>query len=131
VNGNGHRVQMRWRDLDGLGHVNHTVVLTYLEEGRDAFLKQHGIRRDEYVVGRCNVHFKGEIDPAFETVTVQCAVSELGRSSVTTNERILDDRGEVVVEAEFALVLWDPAQRGSRPITDEERASLAGSGKDS
>jgi acyl-CoA thioester hydrolase len=125
----GHEVQMRWRDLDGLGHVNHTVVLTYLEEGRDAFLKQHGIRRDEYVVGRCSVHFKGEIDPAFETVTVQCAVRDLGRSSVTTNERILDDRGEVVVEAEFGLVLWDPEQRGSRPITDEERASLAGSGK--
>jgi acyl-CoA thioesterase FadM len=49
---------------------------------------------------------------------------------VTTNERILDDRGEVVVEAEFALVLWDPEQRGSRPITDEERASLAGFGKE-
>jgi acyl-CoA thioester hydrolase len=131
VSADGHRVQMRWRDLDGLGHVNHTVVLTYLEEGRDAFLKEHGIRRDEYVVGRCNVHFKGEIDPAFETVTVQCAVSELGRSSVTTSERILDDAGDVIVEAEFALVLWDPDERGSRPITDEERASLAGSGKDS
>jgi acyl-CoA thioester hydrolase len=131
VSADGHRVQMRWRDLDGLGHVNHTVVLTYLEEGRDAFLKEHGIRRDEYVVGRCNVHFKGEIDPAFETVTVQCAVSELGRSSVTTSERILDDAGDVIVEAEFALVLWDPDARGSRPITDEERASLAGSGKDS
>ena len=36
----GHRVQMRWRDLDGLGHVNHTVVLTYLEEGRDVFLER-------------------------------------------------------------------------------------------
>ena len=126
----GHQVQMRWRDLDGLGHVNHTVVLTYLEEGRDAFLKQHGIRREEYVVGRCNVHFKGEIDPAFGTVTVECAVRELGRSSVTTDERILDDRGQVIVEAEFGLVLWDPKQRGSRPITDEERASLAGSGKE-
>jgi len=125
----GHRVQMRWRDLDGLGHVNHTVVLTYLEEGRDAFLKGHGIRRDEYVVGRCNVSFRGEIDPAFETVTVQCAVRELGRSSVTTTERILDHDGEVVVEAEFGLVLWDPEQRGSRPITDEERVSLAPSGK--
>jgi acyl-CoA thioester hydrolase len=131
VTADGHKVQMRWRDLDGLGHVNHTVVLTYLEEGRDAFLKRHGIRRDEYVVGRCNVHFRGEIDPAFETVTVQCAVSELGRSSVTTKERILDDDGDVIVEAEFALVLWDPALRGSRPITDEERASLAGSGKES
>jgi acyl-CoA thioester hydrolase len=128
VNANGgHRVQMRWRDLDGLGHVNHTVVLTYLEEGRDAFLKRHGIRRDEYVVGRCSVNFRGEIDPAFETVTVQCAVRELGRSSVTTSERILDDSGEVVVEAEFGLVLWDPDSHGSRPITDSERASLSSS----
>jgi hypothetical protein len=48
---------------------------------------------------------------------------------VTTAERILDDAGRVVVEAEFGLVLWDPEQRGSRPITDEERASLAGSGE--
>jgi acyl-CoA thioester hydrolase len=127
----GHRVQMRWRDLDGLGHVNHTVVLTYLEEGRDAFLKEHGIRRDEYVVGRCNVSFQGEIDPALETVTAQCAVRQLGRSSLTTAERILDGSGEAIVEAEFTLVLWDPETRASRPITDEERASLAGSGKES
>ena len=42
----------------------------------------------------------------------------------TTAERILDDEGQVVVEAEFGLVLWDPQRRGSRPITDEERASL-------
>jgi acyl-CoA thioesterase FadM len=73
------------------------------------------------------VSFQDEIDPGFEAVTVQCAVRELGRSSVTTSERILDHRGQVVVEAEFGLVLWDPAQGASRPITDEERASLAGS----
>ncbi len=121
----GHRVQMRWRDLDGLGHVNHTVVLTYLEEGRDAFLAERGVRREEYVVGRCSVSFNGEIDPAFGSVTVQCSVRELGRSSLTTSERILDDEGRVVVEAEFGLVLWDPAQRVSRLITDEERAALS------
>jgi acyl-CoA thioester hydrolase len=120
----GHRVQMRWRDLDGLGHVNHVVALTYLEEGRDAFLADHGIGREEYVVGRCSVSFNGEIDPAFGSVTVQCAVSELGHKSVTTSERILDDTGEVLVEAQFGLVLWDPAQRGSRPISAGERASL-------
>ncbi len=123
----GHNVQMRWRDLDGLGHVNHTVVLTYLEEGRDAFLRRHGIRRDEYVVGRCSVEFNGEIDPAFGEVTVECSLRNLGRSSLATSERILDHTGQVVVEAEFDLVLWDPAERGSRPITDTERASLVGS----
>jgi acyl-CoA thioester hydrolase len=120
----GHRVQMRWRDLDGLGHVNHTVVLTYLEEGRDAWLAGHGIRREEYVVGRCRVDFRREIDPRWGSVTVQTSMRELGRSSLVTSERILDDGGEVVVEAEFGLVLWDPEQRGSRPISDDERASL-------
>ena len=121
----GHRVQMRWQDLDALGHVNHTVVLTYLEEGRDVFLKRHGIRRDEYVVGRCSVNFRDEIDPAFEAITVQCAVRDLGRSSMTTRERIVDRDGRTVVDAEFGLVLWDPDQRVPRPITTEERASLA------
>ena len=119
-----HTVQMRWQDLDGLGHVNHTVALTYLEEGRDAWLASHGIRRDEYVVGRCNVNFRREIDPSWGEVTVRCGLRELGRSSLVTSECILDEAGGVVVEAEFGLVLWDPLQRGSRPISDEERASL-------
>ena len=126
----GHRVQMRWRDLDGLGHVNHTVVLTYLEEGRDAFLKSHGISRDEYVVGRCSVRFLSEVDAGQGEVTVQCSIQELGRSSITTSERIVDESGSAAVEAEFGIVLWDPKRRGSRPITDEERASLAHSGEE-
>jgi acyl-CoA thioester hydrolase len=120
----GHRVQMRWQDLDGLGHVNHTVVLTYLEEGRDAWLAKLGISRAEYVVGRCSVSFQREIDPSHDTVTVECALRDLGRSSILTDERILDPAGEIAVEAQFDLVLWDPERRGSRPITDEERAAL-------
>jgi acyl-CoA thioesterase FadM len=121
---------MRWRDLDGLGHVNHTVVLTYLEEGRDAFLKGCGISRDEYVVGRCSVEFVSEIDPKFESVTVECAVRELGQKSVATRERVLDGRGHVLAVADFGLVLWDPERRASRPITDAERAALSDSGKE-
>jgi acyl-CoA thioester hydrolase len=116
---------MRWRDLDALGHVNHPVVLTYLEEGRDAFLAERGIRRDEYVVGRCTVSFQGEIDPAMGSVTVECEVAELGNSSVKTHERILDAEGNALVEAEFGIVLWDPGERSARPITDDERVALA------
>ena len=120
-----HTVQMRWRDLDGLGHVNHTVVLTYLEEGRDAFLLERGITRDNYVVGRCEISFVGEILPEFRTVTVQCGVHEVGRKSVTTAERVLDPEGNALVEARFGLVLWDPEQHDTRPVSDAERAALA------
>ncbi len=120
-------VATRWQDLDGLGHVNNATVFTYLEEGRDAFLREHGIGREEYVVGRCAVEFRGEIEPGHEAVTVECGVVELGNKSVRTVERIVDPGGETVVEAEFGLVLWDPGMRGTRAITDAERASLSGS----
>lgn len=120
-----HDVQMRWQDLDALGHVNHNVVLTYLEEGRDAFLGARGIDRDNYVVGSCSITYLAEIEPGQGLVTVECRISELGSSSLRTSERILGPGGEVLVEAEFALVLWDPDSRGSRPITEAERAALA------
>ena len=122
----GHEVQMRWRDIDPLGHVNHNVALTYLEEGRDAHLRERGIDRDNYVVGRCSVTFAHEIRPEFGSVTVECRVVDLGRSSVTTSERIVDPEGNVVVEGTFGLVMWDPASGGARPIDEAERAALSG-----
>ena len=120
------RIATRWQDLDGNGHVNHAVVFTYLEEARDTYLRRHGIDRDEYLVGRCSVEFKGEIVPGEEAVTVEVGISELGTKSLRTAERILDPAGAIVVEGEFGLVLWDPAARVTRPITDAERASLTG-----
>jgi acyl-CoA thioester hydrolase len=121
----GHRVALRWNDFDGLGHVNHAVVLTYFEEGRDAWLRAHGIGRDEYVVGRCTVSFRREVRPDAGAVTMHCAPVALGTKSLTTREVLTDDDGEVLAEAEFALVLWDPGRRATRPITETERASLA------
>jgi acyl-CoA thioester hydrolase len=119
-----HEVQMRWRDLDGLGHVSHNVALIYLEEGRDAFLGTCGIGRRDYVVGRCSVTFLGEIVPELRTVTAECSIAAVGGSSLTTSERLLGESGDVLVEAEFGLVLWDAERHASRPVTDAERAAL-------
>jgi acyl-CoA thioesterase FadM len=118
-------VQMRWCDIDGLGHVSHTAALTYLEEGRDAMLESHGIDRSEYVIGSCSVVYRSEIRLAEREVTASCAVAEVRRSSLSTRERLLDSSGNVFVEADFGIVLWDSEKRGSRPLTDDERASLA------
>ena len=119
-----HSVQTRWEDLDALGHIGHTAVLVLLEQGRDAFLAAHGIKPDQYVVGRCFVSFEREIDASQKEVTVECDVNELGTSSMKTSERILAPDGGVAVTAEFGLVLWNAETRDARPITDAERASL-------
>lgn len=120
-----HRVQMRWSDLDGLGHVYHAVALTYLEEGRDRFLARHGIARDEYVIGSCSLRFNREITPDQDAVTVGCDVRRVGNASLTTSEQIVCADGQVAVDAEFGLVLWDRERRASRPLSAAQRASLA------
>lgn len=118
---------MRWRDLDGLGHVNHAVAFSYMEEGRDVFLRDHGIPREQYVVGCCTVNFKNEIDPSWELVTVESKLRGIRRSAMTIEQWILDPVGDVMVEAEFGIVLWDPTKRASRLIDEQERASLTAS----
>jgi acyl-CoA thioester hydrolase len=56
-----HPVDVRWRDVDALGHVNHAVFLTYLEEGRDAFFKQTFGGEPDYVVARVEVDLRAEV----------------------------------------------------------------------
>jgi acyl-CoA thioester hydrolase len=120
----GHRVAVRWQDMDGLGHVNHVAFLTYFEEGRDAWLRSLGIARDGYVVGRCTITYRSEIGPDVEAVVVHCAAASLGNSSLTTSEQLVGESGELLAEAEFGIVLWDPAARRPRPLTDDERHAL-------
>ncbi len=117
-------VQTRWQDMDALGHVNNAVILNYLEEGRNALLADCGIDPEDYVVGRCSVVFRAELDSGIDFVTVECQVKRLGRSSLATTERILTGDEECAVEAEFGIVLWDPRTRRPRPISSEEHTTL-------
>ena len=125
--GDATSVQMRWQDLDGLGHVNHAVVFTYLEEARDAFLRDHGIAREEYVVGRCSVELpRTRSRPATPAVTVECGVRELG-----TQERHARASGSSAATARSSSrpssgsCSGTRRSRGTRAITDAERASLS------
>lgn len=119
-----YRVPVRWVDLDGLGHVNHAVFLTYLEAGRDAWLDSHSIPREEYVVGSVSIVYRREIGTDVVEVETSCVGARVGRSSLGTRERVLDLDGEVYAEAEVGLIMWDEATRRSRPLTESERGSI-------
>ena len=123
-------VGMRWRDIDGLGHVNNAVVLTYLEEGRDRFLESLGVDRSQYVVGRCSVSFNRELTLESGPIAFGCEVSRIGNKSFDTKEVLRDAGGETAVEAEFALVMWDREAGASRALSERERAAFERSGKE-
>ena len=122
------RVTVRWRDTDALGHVNHAVFLTYLEEGRDAFLAATLGRDPMYVVARIEVDFRAEVrladDIAARYVTVRLQVERLGTTSVTTRETILTPPGEIAAEARVVTVQWDPDRRTAIPFSADSRARL-------
>jgi acyl-CoA thioester hydrolase len=120
-----HQVSLRWRDLDALGHVNHAVFLTYLEEGRDAFYVQSLGRDPHYVVARVEIDLRAEVRCADRELQVRIGVERVGTTSLTTRETILTPAGATAAEARVVSVLWDPDARKPRPFAEDERARLA------
>jgi acyl-CoA thioester hydrolase len=120
-----HEVNVRWRDVDGLGHVNHAVFLTYLEEGRDAFYARALGRDPHYVVARVEIDLRAEIRHADRRLRVRIAVERVGTSSLTTRETILTPAGASAAEARVVTVLWDADARKPIAFADDERARLA------
>ena len=121
-----HPVDVRWRDVDSLDHVNHAVFLTYLEEGRDAFFAQTLGSDPLYVVVRLEVDLRAEVRLADQRVTVRIAAERLGTTSLTTRETILTPSGKVAAEAVVVTVRWDGDQHKPVPFTPAERAVLTG-----
>ena len=118
-------VNVRWRDTDALGHVNHAVFLTYLEEGRDAFFVQTLGGEPDYVVARIEIDLRAEVRHPQRRVTVRLAVERLGTTSLTTRETILTAAREVAAEARVVTVRWDRRARKPVPFSEDERARLA------
>jgi acyl-CoA thioester hydrolase len=117
-------VDVRWRDIDALAHVNHAVFLTYLEEARDAFYAQMIGSEPVYVVVRLEVNLRAEVRYADRRVTVRVEVVQLGTTSLTTRETILTPSGEVAADARVVTVRWDADSHKPVPFTEAERARL-------
>jgi acyl-CoA thioester hydrolase len=119
-------VDVRWRDTDALGHVNHVVFLTYLEEGRDAFYSQIIGGDPIYVVVRLEVDLRAEVRHQDRQVRVRIEAERVGTTSLVTRETILSASNEVVAEARVVTLRWDATARKPMPFSPDERARLRG-----
>lgn len=118
-------IEIRWRDLDAYGHVNHAVYLTYLEEVRDEWLEAAvGGAALHYVVARVEIDYRRELTLADDRILARCSLDGLGTSSVRTREELVVANGDVATEAAAVLVARDAESLRSRRLTDEERAAL-------
>jgi acyl-CoA thioester hydrolase len=119
-------VELRWRDLDFLGHLNQAVYHELLEEGRGALFQRLGVMETGFffVLARVELDHLHEIRRDHSPVGVVLRVEAVGRSSVTVAHDIVLPDGTVAAKGSSVLVAWDRDARRSRPLTDDERAAL-------
>ena len=121
------QVEIRWKDVDGFGHVNNAVYLTYLEECRDEWLDR-ALGDPEnawnFVIARVAIDFRRELRLEHDTAVVRCRLERIGSASVTTREEIRTVDGELSAEAEAVLVARDRDGGGSRPLGPAEREAI-------
>ena len=121
------RIQTRWPDFDGLGHLNHAVYHVYLDEARDDALRRTvgDFTAWPNVLVHASIDYRREIALGAREIVVRTEITNVGGSSVRFAQTVHAPDGGVAAEAEAVLVAWDPETRGSRGITADERRALA------
>jgi acyl-CoA thioester hydrolase len=122
-----HREQVRFRDLDAMGHVNNAVFLTYIESARVAFLQHLGAATSledmAIIVARIEIDFRAPVGFGDE-VDVAVRASRFGEKSFDLDYE-LRVGGRIVAEARSVLVGYDYGKGATVEIPHEWREKLA------
>ena len=128
-----HRLEVRFRDCDSMGHVNNAVYLTYLEQTRFSHWRSlWGFGTPQLPAGRPGVILaRAECDykrPAKygDVLEIRLTVAELGRTSFRYEYEIVDAEGRTVVTAKTVQVMYDYTSERPVPIPDDIRRLLQG-----
>lgn len=115
-------VDVRYRDLDTLGHVNNAVIATYVEVARTAYadeVLEMDLEDYHFVIASLSIDFERRVT-LDDAVEVTAEVPELGESSVPMTYEVTAD-GERAASAETTLVFLDPETGESTPIPTDVR----------
>lgn len=127
-----HRVelQIRFNDIDGLGHVNNSVYAQYFDMGRMRYFEMlKGAPVDwknaGLIIASTHTEF---MSPIFlkDEVEVSTAVTKVGNKSLQMSQGVYDRlSGELKATCQSVMVGFNPATSSSMRIPDFWRNSIA------
>ena len=127
-----HRLLVRFRDCDPLGHTNHAVYLTYLEQARFILWREQlgfVVRTDAtqpgFILARAEFDYRAQARYGDE-LEVRLSLGGFGRTSFTYVYEVVDVRtGAVVGTAKTVLVRFDYRDQKPVPLNDDLRARMS------
>ena len=131
-----HRLSVRFRDCDPLGHVNNAVYLTYLEQSRFTLWRKQlnfvakpaadgGRRGAGFILARAEIDFKAQVRYGDE-LEVRVWLDGFGTSSFKYVYEVVDAQTDRVVASAKSVQVWfDYDTNQPLAIPDEVRDKLA------
>ncbi|HSH45544.1 MAG TPA: thioesterase family protein [Longimicrobiales bacterium] len=122
-----HEVDVRFRDLDSMGHAHHSLSLMYWEEARGRYWREVAGRETvaavDYVMGDFTMRFHRRI---FYPARLRAGVRtvRLGRSSFEMEYGLWDADGMLLTSGRSTQVMYDFEACRSKPMDDETRARI-------
>lgn len=121
-------IQIRFNDVDQMGHVNNAVIMEYLDLGKDAFFSGHGLSPTKsdftVMVVHYDVDFKAQIH-YHDSIHVETGIEKLGNKSLTMMQRVVNrETGVVCVECRTVMAGYRRSTTSSAVIPDEVRQWL-------
>ena len=122
-------IDVRFRDLDALGHVNNAVYFTYLEEGRKSFFDSLYPERDLYDLRFILAHVRCDFVKQVtleDHLTIHMAVGDIGRKSFKLHYELTDRNNYEIVfaKAESVQVCFEYKSNETVRVSDELKESF-------
>jgi acyl-CoA thioester hydrolase len=121
-------MDVRFADMDAMGHVNNAVYLTYFEAARMAYWMHVTGRPDlsgmDMILARAEVDFRSPLK-APESIEVGVGCASIGRTSFVLEQDMHEIKtGRLVAEARKVLVHYDYNTLRSVPIGPDLRRKI-------
>jgi YbgC/YbaW family acyl-CoA thioester hydrolase len=127
-------IQIRFADIDSLGHVNNVNLQHYFDLGKMDFYRRAigivGVLSDKTgifpITAGTQTDYFGQTHPE-ENIYVETTLEKVGNKSMTFAQRIVSRAtGEVKAASRSAMVAFDFAAQVSVPVPEEWRESVQG-----
>lgn len=122
-----HPVDVRFRDLDPMGHAHHTLPLVYFEEARAALWQRltgrSGVDGIDYILAEVTLSYRARV--LFpQTASVGIRVARVGGRSFVLEYELRSEQGAVLTEGRTVQVMYDYGAGGSKDLSPELRERL-------